>query len=75
MQGARPREELLSDECQALVALGDASSFDEFEAALQGGRLVSQLSRLESALNLPVRIVSCRPCRAACVPFIRVSWS
>ena len=55
--------------------LGDASSFGEFEAALQGGRLVSQLSRLESALNLPVRMVRCWPCRAKCMPFSQVSQS
>ena len=64
LQGARPKEELLSGECQALMDLGDAPSFDEFEAALQGGRLVSQLSRLQSALNLPVRVVAglCKLC-------------
>lgn len=54
-QGNRPKEELLSGECQALVALGDASNFEDFEAMLQGSRLVSQLSRLQSALNLPVK--------------------
>jgi hypothetical protein len=64
LQGARPQEELLSGECQALMDLGDVSSFDEFEAALQGGRLVSQLSRLQSALNLPVGVVAglCKLC-------------
>ena len=44
--------------------LGGASSFDEFEAVLQGGRLVSQLSRLQSALNLPVGVIAglCKLC-------------
>lgn len=55
LQEPQEPAEPLSDGCAALVVLGDGSVWEDFEAALSTGRLASQLTRLQSALHLPVR--------------------